>query len=364
MAHILIVDDDEAVRGPLCGQLQALGHVCDQAVTGLEAVDRVRACEYDLIVSDIRMPEMDGLRFLQEVLPVIEFTTPCVILTGYNDVGHAIKAIQVGAFDFIRKPWDIYEMRIAVNRALTRRADLKFRRDYPTELERRVQEAVAELKRTYDGTVIGFATMLEGKDTTTADHCTRVKDLCVRLAREVGVPHGKMRDLELGAMLHDIGKFKVPEAIITKAGPLDAKEWTEMRRHPEYGAEIVEKIDFLAGASEVVLNHHEKYDGSGYPRGLRGEDIPLVARIFMVVDAYDTITSRRSYKEAQTPEEALREIRRCSGSHFDPGIVEAFERIYPLIAGIAPHVGNGAASAEAPTVVPAPVEAALRARSS
>jgi putative two-component system response regulator len=332
MAYILIVDDDEAVRGPLSAQLEARRHVCDLASNGAEAVQRVLATEYDLILSDIRMPVMDGIQFLEAVRDLIDTVTPCLILTGFSDVSYATKAIRVGAYDFIRKPWDITEMEIAVDRALLRRADLKFRRDYQQELERRVQEAVADLKRAYDGTVVGFAALLEGKDTTTAEHCTRVKDLCVRLAREVGVPPAKLRDLELGAMLHDIGKCKIPDAILNKAGPLTSEEWEVMRKHPTYGAEIVERIDFLATASDVVRNHHEKFDGSGYPRGLKGEDIPLAARIFMIVDAYDTITSRRSYKDAQAPEAALREIQRCAGTHFDPALVEAFERIYPAIA--------------------------------
>jgi cyclic di-GMP phosphodiesterase len=332
MSLILIVDDDEAVRGPLSAQMEALSHECHLGTNGEEAVAAVRAREYDLIISDIRMPGMDGLEFLKTVMPQIEFLTPVIILTGYNDVGHAIRAMQVGAYDFVRKPWDMLEMRIAANRALTRRADLKFRRSYQQELERRVQEAVANLKRAYDGTVVGFAALLEGKDTTTADHCERVRDLCVRLATEVGLGTDRVRDLELGAMLHDIGKCKIPDAILNKAGPLDEEEWKVMRRHPEYGAEIVSKIDFLRGAADVVRNHHEKYDGSGYPRGLKAEEIPLGARIFMVVDAYDTITSKRSYKDAQSPESALAEIRRCSGSHFDPAVVEAFERVFPQAA--------------------------------
>jgi putative nucleotidyltransferase with HDIG domain len=334
MASILIVDDDEAVRGPLVAQLEALGHRCQVAVNGAEAVEKVRESEYDLIVSDIRMPVMDGLDFLKAVLPLVEFVTPCVILTGYSDVSHAIRAMQVGAFDFVRKPWDILEMRLAVHRALVRRADLKFRRDYRVELERRIEEAVGELKRAYDGTVVGFASLLEGKDESTAEHCHRVRDLCVRLAHEMGVPSSRMRDLELGAMLHDIGKFKVPDAILKKPGPLTPEEWTVMRRHPEYGAEIVEKIDFLRGASEVVRNHHERFDGTGYPRGLKGEEIPLAARIFMVADAYDAITSKRVYKEAVPADIALEEIRRSSGTHFDPSVVSAFERLYPSIAPV------------------------------
>ncbi len=347
MARILIVDDEEVIRELLTRQLEPDGHVCETAVNGREAVDKVQDTEYDLIISDVRMPEIDGLQFLRAVKPRIEHTTPCVLLTGFADISYAILAIQVGAFDYLRKPWEINELRIAVNRALQRRADLRFRRDYQADLERRVQEAVAQLKSAYDATVVGFAALLEGKDTGTADHCVRVRDMCSRLGREIGLGTDRVRDLELGAMLHDIGKCKIPDAILNKPGKLTPEEWDVMRLHPEYGAEIVERLEFLRGATEVVRCHHERWDGAGYPGRLVGEAIPLAARIFMVVDAYDTITSKRSYKDAQAPELALEEIRRCAGTHFDPAVVEAFERVFPEFAA-----ATRAAAAAPPTAPP------------
>lgn len=340
MALILIVDDEEVIRDLLTRTLAPDGHVCHTATNGREAVERVQQAEYDLIISDVRMPEVDGIQFLGAVRSRIEHTTPCVLLTGFSDVSYAIRAIQAGAFDYLRKPWELQELRIAVNRALQRRADLRLRREYQADLERRVEEAVAQLKRAYDGTVVGFAALLEGKDTGTAEHCIRVRDMCARLGREVGLSADRVRDLELGAMLHDIGKCKIPDAILNKPGKLTAEEWAVMRRHPDYGAEIVERIEFLRGATDVVRAHHERWDGAGYPHGLRGEAIPLAARIFMVVDAYDTITSKRSYKEADTSEAALLEIRRCAGSHFDPEVVAAFERVYADLV----HLTEGAVS--------------------
>jgi|GEM_PF-1729228 len=332
MARILIVDDEEVIRELLTRQLQPDGHVCETAVNGRDAVEKVQQTEYDLILTDVRMPEIDGLQFLRAVKSRVENTTPCVLLTGFADISYAILAIQVGAFDYLRKPWEINELRIAVNRALQRRADLRFRRDYQADLERRVQEAVAQLKNAYDATVVGFAALLEGKDSGTADHCVRVRDMCSRLGREMSLGTDRVRDLELGAMLHDIGKCKIPDAILNKPGKLTPEEWDVMRLHPEYGAEIVERLEFLRGATEVVRCHHERWDGAGYPRQLAGAAIPLAARIFMVVDAYDTITSKRSYKDAQAPDEALTEIRRCAGTHFDPEVVGAFERVFPEFA--------------------------------
>ncbi len=338
MARILLADDDEAVRGPLSAQLNRMGHDVDLAENGKVAVGLALAIEYDLIISDIRMPGTDGLQFLNAVASRIEHVTPCMVLTGYHDVSHAISAMQAGAMNYIRKPWDIRDMAIAVNQALTKRAEMKFRRDYQADLERRIQTALTDLKSGYDATVIGFAALCEGKDDSTADHCVRVRDLCVRLGMEMGLGTDRIRDLELGAMLHDIGKVKIPDAILRKNGPLTADEWTEMRKHAEYGAEIVDKIDFVRRAAPILRSHHEKWDGSGYPSGLRGDQIPLEARIFMVVDAYDAITSKRHYKEAQAPEHALREIQRCVGTHFDPKVVEVFERIYPEIVAGSPAV--------------------------
>lgn len=332
MARILLADDEPAVSGPMSAQLCFMGHEVDVAENGKIAVERVRATEYDLIISDIRMPQMTGLEFLSAVMPQIENVTPCMVITGYHDVGHAISAMRAGAMNLLLKPWDMQDLKAAVKQGLARRVEMKFRRDYQADLERRVQEAVGELRNAYDSTVVGFAALLEGKDASTADHCVRVRDMCSRMARELGLGSDRIRNLELGAMLHDIGKFKIPDHILKKKGPLDATEWVEMRKHAEYGAEILEKIAFLRGAIPVVRNHHEKWDGSGYPSGLRGEDIPLEARIFMVVDAYDAITSKRHYKEAQDPAHALGEIKRCKGSHFDPKVVEVFENIYDEIA--------------------------------
>ena len=331
MARILLADDEPAVSGPMSAQLMFMGHEVDVAENGKVAVERVRATEYDLIISDIRMPLMTGLEFLTAVMPQIENSTPCMVITGYHDVNHAIAAMRAGAVNLLLKPWNMQDLKVAVKQGLARRAEMKFRRDYQADLERRVQEAVGDLRNAYDSTVVGFAALLEGKDSSTADHCVRVRDLCSRMAREMGLGSDRIRNLELGAMLHDIGKFKIPDHILKKKSALDATEWVEMRKHAEYGAEILEKIAFLRGAIPVVRNHHEKWDGSGYPAGLRGDQIPQEARIFMVVDAYDAITSKRHYKEAQDCAHALREILSCSGTHFDPQVVYAFERIYPEV---------------------------------
>ena len=331
MGRILVVDDNESIREVLSELLAIQGHSCDLAENGAEGLQQVQEREYDVIISDLDMPGMNGIEFLTRIRPYTESTTPCMIITAYGEWDYAMDAIRLGACNFLQKPFEQADVTEAVRRALELREVYRLRHNYREQLERKLREKEEELQRTYDGTVIGFAAMMEGKDTSTMAHLFRVRDYCTLLAREMGVPEARMRDVQLGAMLHDIGKYRVPDAILTKPGPLDEEEWVVMRQHPSFGGEFVHRIPFLEGASEIILNHHEKYDGTGYPQGLKGEQIPLSARIFAVVDAYDAIVSERCYKAAQTSARAIAELRRCAGTQFDPRVVEAFERILHLV---------------------------------
>jgi putative nucleotidyltransferase with HDIG domain len=363
MAHILVVDDEKDVREVIQAQLALFKHSADLAESAETAMRMLAVREYDLVVCDLGMPveremklrrakpdlrrEQVGIEFLRTVYPDLRRRTPCMIVTAWADLHFAVEAIRVGACNFLAKPWQLEELRFAVDRALELREDYVLRNNYQSELERRLTEARDELRLTYEGTVSGIAALLEGKDATTRDHSERVADYCALLAAEVGVPPERIPDVRLGALIHDIGKYRIPDAILKKPGPLTPDEWVVMRKHPEYGADFVRRVPFLVGAGEIVANHHEKFDGSGYPRGLAGEDIPLSARIFTVVDAFDAIVSRRPYKEPLPPEWALQEIQRCSGRQFDP-VVAAFERILPRILedGRFDRVGGNGASTE------------------
>jgi putative nucleotidyltransferase with HDIG domain len=331
MGRILVVDDNESIREVLSEQLALQGHSCDLAVNGKEGLLRVQEREYDVIISDIDMPGMNGIEFLKRIHPYVESTTPFMILTAYGEWDYAMEAIRLGACNFLQKPFEQTDVIEAVRRAMELREIYRLRQNYREQLETKLREKEEELRRTYDGTVIGFAAMMEGKDASTMAHLFRVRDYCTVLAREMGVPEERMRDIQLGAMLHDIGKYRVPDAILKKPASLSEEEWVVMRKHPEFGADFVKRIPFLAGASEVILNHHERYDGGGYPAALRGEEIPLAARIFSVIDAYDAITSKRCYKEASSSATAIAEIQRCAGTQFDPQVVAAFERVLPAI---------------------------------
>jgi len=285
-----------------------------------------------VIISDIEMPRLDGLAFLRQVQPYVENVTPFMILTAYDEWKYAMAAIRLGACNFLQKnPFDLAEISNAVERALDIRQGYQLRLNYLDQLKAELRAKESELEKTYDGTVIGLAAMMEGKDTSTMQHLFRVRDYCMLIGQEVGLPDRVMRDLRLGAMLHDVGKYAIPDAILTKPGPLTDEEWVEMRKHPDLGASFVKRIPFLVGATDVIQSHHERYGGGGYPQGLVGEEIPLTARIFCAVDAYDAITSERCYKAGQPTSVALGELRRCTGTQFDPDVVDAFERALPRI---------------------------------
>lgn len=189
---------------------------------------------------------------------------------------------------------------------------------------RDLEQALADLHASYFSTMETLAFLIEAKDVGTRRHLDRTRDLALALTRVIDPELAEQPQTAHGFLLHDIGKIGIPEDVITKQGPLSSSEWSIMRTHPVVGAHIVTPIRMLGDAVDVVRFHHERYDGSGYPHGLQGEDIPLLARIFTVVDAFDAITSDRPYRSGQTPEAAMEEILRCSGSQFDPEVVEAF----------------------------------------
>ena len=232
------------------------------------------------------------------------------------------------------KPVNMDELLIATERALERRQLLIDRREYHDLLERRVVEATRDLasayrqlQETYHSTLEALGSALDTRDVGTEAHSRRVHGYALATAHEHGVPEPDLPDLAHGVLLHDIGKIGIPDAILLKPGPLTPEEWKVMRRHPDIGKALIERIPFLRGAVPVVWSHHEKWDGSGYPRGLQGEEIPLGARIFMVVDAFDAMTFDRPYSKAKPFDVAKAEIKRCAGAHFDPAVVRSFFQV-------------------------------------
>ena len=341
---ILIVDDDRQVREVLHQIFLGAGYNCLLANDGREGVEVFRSARPPLIVTDLKMPVMTGIELLRTVRAADQ-DAAVIVLTGAADVKTAIDSLKLGAYDFIMKPVNVDELLIAAERALERRQLLIERREYQELLERRVVEATRDLasayrqlQDTYRSTLEALGSALDTRDVGTEAHSRRVHGYALATAREHGVPEAEITDLAHGVLLHDIGKIGIPDAILLKPGALTEEEWRIMRRHPEIGKALIEKIPFLRGAVPIVWAHHEKWDGSGYPRGLRGEEIPLGARIFMVVDAFDAMTFDRPYSKAKPFDLAKAEIERCAGTHFDPAVVESFFRVpEPLLEEIRRH---------------------------
>src|SRR2546422_744384 len=331
--EVLSVEHDHQAREVLHQIFVSAGYNCLLANDGREGVEAFKAGRPPLVVTDLTMPGITGVELLQQVRAVDD-DVAVIVLTGAADVKTAIASLKLGAHDFIMKPVNMDELLIATERALERRQLLIDRREYHKNLERRVVEATrdlaskhSQLQETYRATLEALGSALDTRDVGTESHSRRVHGYALATARAYGVPEKDMTDLAHGVLLHDIGKIGIPDAILLKPGPLTPEEWQIMRRHPEIGKQLVEKIPFLRGAVPIVYAHHEKWDGTGYPRGLKGEEIPLGARIFMVVDAFDAITFDRPYSKAQTIDAAKAEIKRCSGKHFDPGVVTAFFQV-------------------------------------
>jgi response regulator RpfG family c-di-GMP phosphodiesterase len=324
--NILIVDDDWQVREVLHEIFLSAGYACQVAGDGREGLELFRATLPPLTVTDLKMPVMDGIALLQGIRET-DADAAVIVLTGAADVKTAIESLKLGAHDFIMKPVNVDELLIAADRAIERRQLLIERREYQALLERRVEEATRNLASAYTQTLEALGAALDSRDVGTESHSRRVHGYSLALARAHGVPADDLPDLAHGVLLHDIGKIGIPDAILLKPGPLTIDEWNTMRTHPEIGKRLIEKIPFLHGAIPVVWCHHEKWDGSGYPRGLKGEEIPLNARIFSVVDAFDAMTFDRPYSKAIAFDAALTEIRRCAGTHFDPRVVESFCRV-------------------------------------
>ena len=329
--NILIVDDDWQVREVLHEIFLSAGYTCQVAGDGREGLDLFRATLPPLTVTDLKMPVMDGIALLQGIRQA-DSDAAVIVLTGAADVKTAIESLKLGAHDFIMKPVNVDELLIAADRAIERRQLLIERREYQALLEQRVEEATQNLASAYTQTLEALGAALDSRDVGTESHSRRVHGYSLALAREHGMPDDQLADLAHGVLLHDIGKIGIPDAILLKPGSLTPDEWQVMRTHPEIGKRLIEKIPFLHNAIPVVWCHHEKWDGTGYPRGLKGEAIPLNARIFSVVDAFDAMTFDRPYSKAIAFEAATAEIKRCAGSHFDPQVVESFLRVpLPLL---------------------------------
>jgi putative nucleotidyltransferase with HDIG domain len=309
----LVVDDDESVASVIGESLTIAGYDVYTASCGQEAIDLVTRAVFDILLVDVFLPDIGGFELLRHI-SALHPELAIIIITGQGDVDMARKALMAGACDFVTKPFRVSELPIIVERNLARstlssRNNLTFQR---------------ALENSYEAVLDALLAALDTRDTETEGHSERVTAYTMLLAEQMGVAQDELYHIERGALLHDIGKIGVPDRILLKPGPLTDEEWVEMRKHPVIGFKMCSKIEFLKGAAQIVLHHHEKWDGTGYPDGLRAEMIPLGARIFSVVDSLDAMTTDRPYRKARGYDLACEEIRRHRGTQFDPAVVDAF----------------------------------------
>src|SRR6266699_88369 len=328
---ILIVDDEETIREIVSSMLTSANFNCRQAASGMEALALLDSGEeFELMLSDLMMANLDGIGLLEKTKERSP-DMPVVMVTAVHDISVALAALRNGAYDYLLKPFEREQLLATVRRALESRRLKLENREYLTNMEllveartEQLRKAMGNLERSYDITLEALGDALDLKDAETEGHSKRVTAFTIAMARALGLAADQIRVIARGAFLHDIGKMAIPDKILRKPGKLDTEEIAIMREHCFRGYQMLKKIPFLAEAAEIVYSHQERYDGTGYPRGLKGEEIALGARIFSVADTLDAITSDRPYRAAQSIAVARDEVERFSGRQFDPEVVRVF----------------------------------------
>jgi response regulator RpfG family c-di-GMP phosphodiesterase len=328
--RILVVDDDPVVSRLLGQSLSQKGFTCQVCSSGEEALARLAHEAFDVVISDLRMPGISGLELLERAHTKYP-RTAFLMTTGEDDIRVGIAAMKKGAEDYLVKPFLLDGVLASVRRALEKkRLELELE-NYRHNLERMVRERTRQLRTamkrielTYDETLEALGAALDLRDNQTAGHSRRVTNYCLEMARAIGSKSEALDHIARGAYLHDIGKIGIPDAILLKPGKLSEKEMATMQTHARIGYDLVNRIAFLAPAAEIVLTHQERFDGTGYPQGLTGKQIPMGGRIFAVADTLDAMTSDRPYRRARPFEAARAEIKRQSGRQFDPQVVLVF----------------------------------------
>jgi len=317
---VLIVDDEYSGRQTLESILDGEGYNIEMAENGLQAIEKAKQILPDVILLDVMMPGMTGFEVCQHIRndPLVA-EIPIIILTALDDRDSLLDALKSGADDFISKPFDRFELR-------ARLLGITRLNRYHKLVKERTDLVIAnkQLMSAYEATIEGWSHAMDLRDKETEGHSHRVTELTVKLAKEFGMNDDELLHIRRGSLLHDMGKLGVPDSILHKPASLADEEWTVMRKHPQFAYDMLYPVEYLRPALDIPYCHHEKWDGTGYPRGLKNTEIPLSARIFAVVDVWDALTSDRPYRSAWLPEDALAHIKKQSGTHFDPQVVDRF----------------------------------------
>ncbi|KAB2892183.1 MAG: response regulator [Desulfobulbaceae bacterium] len=338
-AKILLADDDFMVRSTVSRILEMFGHNVTAASDGRGVLETVND-SFDVIILDINMPDMDGFATIN-ALNELDYDIPVLFLTGAGSMDYAVKAINLGAYDFLTKPIeDLDIFNVKIRRAIEKRMYVLQERRYKESLEDDIRKKAQQLEEqnrlllTYSNSLenatvqlmSSFQNAMEEKDYYTAGHTMRVTEYAVMLGMAMGLAERDILVLRRAAQFHDIGKLVIDLSCIQKPGKLTEDEWFLIRKHPSVGANIIGPLGFMEREQFIIRHHHERMDGGGYPDGLKADDLDDLTKILIVVDSYDAMTSRRNYRKNLTMEEAVAELRRCSGSQFDSRIVEVFSR--------------------------------------
>lgn len=332
MNSILIVDDEPVVRKVLQRRLSAEGYRCEEAGSAEEAMGKLAEIPADLVILDIRMPGKSGVELLREIR-ARHPDTAAVMATAIADIEVAIQCLKQGAYDYFIKPLNLEEVALGVARALEKRRLELENRAYQHHLEEMVakrteelRQALTKLKLASLDTIHRLARAAEYRDRDTGTHIKRIGRYSILIASNLGLSSAEIENLGYAAPLHDVGKIGVPDHILMKPGKLNPEDWEIMKRHTVIGAELLRgsEAEFIKMAETIALTHHERWDGSGYPAGLRGAEIPLCGRIVAVADVFDALVSKRPYKAPYTANDAFLIISEGKGTQFDPDIVDAF----------------------------------------
>jgi putative two-component system response regulator len=336
--RVLIVDDSRSSLALLAGVVaEVAGASIDTCQSPLDALTRTAAEQYDLVLVDNIMPDMDGVEVTRRLRARDAYRlVPIIMVTSDSDQRLRVDAIGAGATDFINKPFDRTELLARVRNLLALREAQIELADRAHWLVREVESATRHLIEREEEVIWRLARAIEYRDGDTGEHVSRVAAICRILAGAMGLSEERCRIIYLAAPLHDIGKIAIADAILGKPGKLTPEEMNEMRKHVTIGARILENgsSDLIRIAELIAQSHHERWDGTGYPDGLSGYDIPVEARIVALADVFDALCSVRPYKSAWPVERAREEVRRLRGTHFDPACVDAFDACWPEIAAV------------------------------
>lgn len=318
--NILYVEDDKELHEAVLRYLMKLFKSVENAYDGEEGLQKYREGKYDIVLSDIKMPRLGGLEMVKQI-KALNPEQEVIIISAHAETGYFMDAIHLNVSEYIIKPIDYAQMKEVLFKVARRLHAFKENLRYHAELERLVSEKTKSLTDNYEQTLQAMVEMIEVRDSYTGGHSERVARYSRAIAEEMGLPQEECSLIYRAGMLHDIGKVTTPDTILLKPGKLSEREFLLIKDHVTVSHQLLSKIPMYKTIAEIVLHHHERYDGEGYPQGLRADEIPLLSQIMILADAFDAMTTNRIYKGRKSLEEAIEELQSCSGEQFDPAII-------------------------------------------